>query len=251
MAFATGSGSFGGAGQATADDFRALFFAQMKRKLGRSTIRLHFAALRSFYRFLVRRKNLPPIDPGGAIPKLEKKLPVILTVSQVESLLGAPHAVAKKKQSCVWAADRDVAILEVLYGAGLRLAELVAMDVEDIDIYNETVRVVGKGEKETALSAGDARIEAIQRYRHRAGVHRGALFLSELRRRITARGVNDIVRKHLEPGQVPIKASPHKLPAWFATHLLDNGADLRSVQTLSVAQASRPPRFTPTSRSRE
>jgi integrase/recombinase XerC len=219
---------------ATPDDFRAYLFALMKRQLGRATIRLHFASLRSFYGFLSRRKKLPA-NPLLAVqlPKLEKKLPVVLTVTQMESLLEAPASAPKKeKQAPAWAAARDAAILELFYSAGLRLSELVALDVEHIDPYDDTVRVLGKGKKERLCPIGPPAVAAIQKYRQQAGVHGGPLFLSKLRRRLTARAVNDLLRKHLRHSGVPIPATPHKLRHSFATHLLDNGADLRSVQSL-------------------
>lgn len=225
---------FSGWETAGADDFRAYLFALMKRRLGRATIRLHFAALRRFYGFLAHRKNLPN-NPLLAVqlPKLEKKLPVVLTVGQMESLLEAPASAPKKeKQAPVWAAARDTAILELFYSAGLRLSELVALDVEHIDPYDDTVRVRGKGGKERLCPIGPPAVEAIQRYRQQAGVHRGPLFLSKLRRRLTARAVNDLLKKHLRASGVPVPATPHKLRHSFATHLLDNGADLRSVQSL-------------------
>ena len=208
-------------------------FDQMKRRMSRATIRLHFAALRSFYRFLVRRHGLEA-SPLNAVqlPKPERNLPLVLTVAQVESLIAAPQKAPKSKQSCAWAAERDAAILEVFYSAGLRISELVGLDVEDIDIFSETVRVFGKGRKERLCPLGAPALEAVQRYRHRANVARGPLFLSKLRRRITARAVNDILRKQLRQSGVPVKATPHKLRHSFATHLLDNGADLRSVQSL-------------------
>ena len=231
--FSTGYSRFRGWRESTADDFRGWLFEQMKRRIGRATIRLHFAALRSFYKFLVRRHGLAasPLD-CVQLPKPERKLPVVLTVKQVESLIAAPMSAPKSKQSCAWSAERDAAILEVFYSAGLRISELVGLDVEDIDIFSETVRVLGKGRKERICPLGGPALEAIQKYRHRANVHRGALFLSKLRRRITARAVNDILRKQLQRSGVPIKATPHKLRHSFATHLLDNGADLRSVQSL-------------------
>ncbi len=231
--YRTWATKFAGWETTTPDDFRAYLFDQMKRKLGRATIRLHFAALRSFYAFLVRRKNLPA-NPLLAVqlPKLEKKLPVVLTVSQVSDLLEAPASRPKEKQASAWANERDAAILELFYSAGLRLSELVALNVEDIDPYSDTARVLGKGRKERICPLGRPAVEAIQRYRHKAGVHKGPLFLSKLRRRITSRAVNDLLHKHLEASRVPIKATPHKLRHSFATHLLDNGADLRSVQAL-------------------
>ncbi|MFN0127556.1 MAG: tyrosine recombinase XerC [Verrucomicrobiales bacterium] len=219
---------------ATAEDFRAYLFLLMKRGRARSTIRLQFAALRSFYAFLTRRKRLPS-NPLQAVqlPKLEKKLPVILTVSQMDSLLAAPAGARKKeKQAPAWAAARDAAILELFYSAGLRLSELVALNVDHIDPYDDTVRVLGKGRKERLCPIGPPAVEAIQKYRQQAGVHAGALFISKRRTRLSARAVNDLLKKHLHDSGVPVPATPHKLRHSFATHLLDNGADLRSVQSL-------------------
>ena len=219
---------------ATADDFRAYLFAQMKQQLGRATIRLHFAALRSFYSFLSRRKKWP-VNPLLAVqlPKLEKKLPVVLTVNQMGALLDTPAAATtKSKQAPAWAAARDTAILELFYSAGLRLSELVALHVEHIDPYSDTVRVLGKGRKERLCPIGPPAIKAIQEYRQQAGVHTGPLFISKRRSRLSSRAVNDLLKKHLLHSGVPIPATPHKLRHSFATHLLDNGADLRSVQSL-------------------
>lgn len=232
--YRAGNARFSGWEVATADDFRAYLFTMMKRELARSTIRLHFAAMRSFYSFLTRRKKLA-INPLAAVqlPKPEKKLPVVLTVNQMESLLAAPGTEGKKeKQATAWAAARDAAILELFYSAGLRLSELVALNVGHIDPYDDTVRVLGKGKKERLCPIGPPAVEAIQKYRQQAGVHEGPLFISKRRSRITARAVNDLLKKHLRRSGVAVPATPHKLRHSFATHLLDNGADLRSVQSL-------------------
>lgn len=218
---------------ASADDFRRYMFELMKRKLQRATVRLKFAALRSFYVFLAKRKQLavnPLLDVQS--PKLEKKLPVVLTEAQVVQLIEAPRAAAKEQQACAWAAERDWAIIELFYSSGLRRAELAALDVEDIDPFTDTARVMGKGKKERLCPIGGPAMQAIQHYRHKAGVHKGPLFLSKSRQRLSARGINDIVRKRLAESGVAIKASPHKLRHSFATHLLDHGADLRSVQSM-------------------
>jgi len=167
------------------------------------------------------------------LPKLQKKLPVVLTVTQITTLLDTPAAAAAKpKQATAWAAARDTAILELFYSSGLRLSELISLDVAHLDPYTDTVRVVGKGRKERLCPIGPPAAQAIQKYRQQAGVHSGPLFLSKLRRRLTARAVNDLLKKHLRQSGVPIPATPHKLRHSFATHLLDNGADLRSVQSL-------------------
>ena len=120
----------------------------------------------------------------------------------------------------------------MFYSTGLRLSELAGLDARDIDPYTETLRVVGKGRKERLVPVGGPALRAVQRYRSEAGVHEGPLFLSKLRRRLTVRAVQQLVEKYLRLSSIPVRASPHKLRHSFATHLLDRGADLRSVQTL-------------------
>ena len=127
---------------------------------------------------------------------------------------------------------RDVAIMELFYSSGLRLSELAALEVADVDLYTESVRVFGKGRKERVCPVGLPALEAIQRYRAAAKVHGGPLFLNKGRRRISARSIWLIVRRYLRFTSIPISISPHKLRHSFATHMLDRGADLRSVQAL-------------------
>jgi integrase/recombinase XerC len=217
----------------TADDFRLYLFGMMKRELGRATIRLHFAALRSFFKWLTRRqgwKTNPLLDVQ--LPKQEKKLPVVLTVTQISDMLALPLTLPKSPRDAVWAPERDAAILEMFYSTGMRLAELASLNVEDVDAYSDTVRVIGKGRKERLLPVGTPAMEAVQRYRQKAGVHSGALFMSKLRRRITTQAIADVVDKYWKASGMPVHVTPHKLRHSFATHLLDNGADLRSVQEL-------------------
>lgn len=217
----------------TADDFRQYLFDLMKRELGRATIRLHFAALRSFFKWLTRRQGWtsnPLLDVQ--LPKQEKKLPVVLTQSQVLAMLELPLKLPKSPRDSLWAPERDAAILELFYSTGMRLSELASINVEDIDSYSDTVRVLGKGRKERLLPVGGPAMQAIQRYRQKAGVHSGPLFLSKLRRRITTQAIDDVVKKYWRASGLPVHITPHKLRHSFATHLLDNGADLRSVQEL-------------------
>lgn len=215
------------------DDFRNHLFAVMKRGQARSYVRLQFSALRSFYKFLRARKNLPS-DPTAdlRLPKLEKKLPIVLTRQQVEELLGAPLKVAKERAAPVWMPLRDAAAMELFYSSGLRLNELAALDVLDVDLYTESLRVVGKGRKERVCPVGGPALEAIQKYRSAANVHTGALFINSRRGRISPRSIWLILKRYLRYTSIPISISPHKLRHSFATHMLDRGADLRSVQAL-------------------
>ena len=121
--------------QCTADDFRGYLFAIMKRGQARSYVRLQFSALRAFYKFLSDRKKLRN-DPLRQLqlPKLEKKLPLVLTRQQVEELLAAPLKIEKERAAPEWMPLRDVAAMELFYSSGLRLSELAALDVDDVDL---------------------------------------------------------------------------------------------------------------------
>lgn len=216
-----------------ADDFRDYLFHCMRDNWARATVRLHFAALRSFYKFLTRRSGLT-LNPVVEVqlPKAEKKLPVVLNQKQVLELIEKPLQVDQPKQAPVWTAVRDAAILELFYSSGVRLSELAALNVSDFDLHNECVRVFGKGSKERICPVGSPAAEAIHRYRNAARVLDGPLFISKLRTRLTTRAISDLFKKYHALCDIPQNASPHKLRHSFATHLLDHGADLRSVQTL-------------------
>src|SRR4026207_1378003 len=216
-----------------ADDFRNYLFAVMKRGQARSYVRLQFSALRTFYQFLAARKRLQhnPVREVQ-LPKMEKKLPLVLTRQQADELLTAPTREPKSRSAPSWMPLRDVATMEFFSGSGCRWSELAALDVADADPYTESVRVFGKGRKERVCPVGLPALEAIQRYRAAAKVHGGPLFINKGRRRISARSIWLIVRRYLRFTSIPIAISPHKLRHSFATHLLDRGADLRSVQAL-------------------
>lgn len=217
----------------TADDFRKYLFEQMKAGLERATIRLHFAALRSFFKFLTRRKGWtknPLLEVQ--LPKAQKKLPVVLTLAQMEGILDLPMQTPKEKQAPIWAPERDAAIMELFYSTGIRISELAGLNVADVDIYSETLRVMGKGRKERLCPVGTHALQAMQRYRSKANVHDGPLFRSKVGKRLTTQAINDLVMKYWRLSGLPVQLTPHKFRHSFATHLLNNGADLRSVQTL-------------------
>jgi len=215
------------------DDFRDYLFAITKRGQARSYVRLQFSALRTFYQYLAARKGLRgnPVREVQ-LPKIEKKLPLVLTRQQVEELLAAPTRQAKTRSAPVWMPLRDVAIMELFYSSGLRLSELAALSVADVDPYTESVRVFGKGRKERVCPVGLPALEAISRYRAAANVHSGPLFINKARKRISPRSIWLILKRYVRHTSIPISISPHKLRHSFATHLLDRGADLRSVQAL-------------------
>jgi site-specific recombinase XerD len=215
------------------DDFRDYLFALMKQGFKRSTIRLRFAALRSFYKYLVLRRGLGRSPVAEVqLPKPERGLPVVLTIAQIDELLNLPLRTPSGKAKLTWLPLRDAAILELFYSSGLRISELISLDVRDIDFIGETVRVTGKGSKERIVPIGGPALAAIQRYRTDAAVVSGPLFLSSHKTRITQQSIDLILKKYLKLSSIPFKISPHKLRHSFATHLLDAGADLRSVQSL-------------------
>jgi integrase/recombinase XerC len=217
----------------TADDFRRYLMRLAADGIAKPTVRLHFAALRTFYRFLSERHGLSdnPLKQVQ-LPKTSRKLPVILNQTQIEELLSAPLRAPKQKQAPPWAPQRDAAILELFYSSGLRLSELAGLDVEHIDTYTESVRVMGKGRKERVVPVGAPALRAIQHYRHAAGAQTGPLFLNKARGRIGVKAIWSTLKKCLTYTSIPLEISPHKLRHSFATHLLDAGADLRSVQAL-------------------
>jgi len=224
---------FGGWREEQGDHFRDYLFGLMKKGLKRATIRLRFAALRSFYKFLVLRRGLARSPVAEVLlPKPERGLPVVLSVAQIDELLGIPLRQEPDPKTLAWLPLRDVAILELFYSCGLRISELLALDVRHVDFLGESLRVMGKGSKERIIPIGGPAINAIQRYRQAAAVTAGPLFLSTRQRRITQQAVDQLLKKYLKRSSIPFAISPHKLRHSFATHLLDAGADLRSVQAL-------------------
>ena len=148
--------------QALPDDFRDHLFALMKHGFKRATIRLRFAALRSFYKFLVLRRGLARSPVADVqLPKPERSLPVVLTIAQIDELLAIPLRLPVDKKSPSWLPVRDAAILELFYSCGLRISELLALDVNHLDFIGESVRVTGKGAKQRIVPIGAPAITAI------------------------------------------------------------------------------------------
>lgn len=215
------------------DDFRFYLHDLMKKGMKRSTIRLRFAALRSFYKYMVLRRGMPNSPVAEVrMPKLERNLPVVLNLKQMEELLDMPLKSEVATKGPAWLRYRDAAILELFYSSGLRISELLGLDVKDVDFVSEIVKVSGKGRKERVVPIGGVAMRAMQKYRQEAVVTNGALFRSVRGTRITQQAVDLMLKKYLKMSGIPFGVSPHKLRHSFATHLLDAGADLRSVQEL-------------------
>jgi len=206
---------------------------ELSKKTAVMTVRLHLAALRSFFRFCLRNKGfeINPLDEVMT-PKRRRNLPLILTKEQVITLLNAPFLIPKSHRAPAWMPARDAAILELFYSSGIRLQELADLDVADVDFLGEHVRVMGKGRKVRVVPVGEPAILAIQKYRSAIDQWEGPLFISKLRRRIGSRGIWLVLKRYLQSANLPGSISPHQLRHSFATHLLDAGMDLRSLQTL-------------------
>lgn len=195
-----------------------------------SSLARKLAAVRSFYRYLSRRGmvNDNPVD-GMRTPKQPKLLPRVLTKDDADALMTFPAGLT------VWSL-RDRALLETLYSTGARVGELVALDIGDVRELEGLVRLQGKGRKERIVPIGEMALDAIRRYRlslplPSAGVPPRALFCNQRGGRLTSRSVARVVNRYssrLAGGAV----SPHALRHSFATHLLDEGADLRSIQEM-------------------
>lgn len=207
------------------------FLAELRSKnYSKTTIARKLASLRSFFKFLFR-ESLVKTNPVTAIltPKLDKKLPVFLDEGKAAKLVQCPKDDGE-------AGLRDRAILETLYSCGIRVSELVGLDIDDVDLISGVLKVLGKGSKERMVPIGEPAIAAIRKYldnRARAGVKdRGAIFLNKSGRRLTDGSVRRLLDKYIKQCSIAEHISPHSLRHSFATHLLDRGADLRSVQEL-------------------
>ncbi|MGI6663535.1 MAG: site-specific tyrosine recombinase XerD [Bacillota bacterium] len=204
------------------------------RKQGKATatIARRLAALKAFYQFLVK-ENYVSSDPTNDLssPKLERKLPKVLTVSEVERLLNQPDLSTP-------AGKRDKAMLELLYATGIRVSELVNLNILDVDLKEGFVRCMGKGSKERVVPVGDIAVSALRTYLEGArpklvaDAKEKALFVNHHGKRLTRQGFWKIVKKYATQAQIRKEITPHTLRHSFATHLLENGADIRAVQEM-------------------
>ncbi|NQT87176.1 tyrosine recombinase XerC [bacterium] len=210
------------------------YLAQLRQSgLARTTVARKVASLRSFYKYLVR-EGVVSHNPATNLtsPRKERRLPVFLDEDEVERLLAMPDPAGP-------AGPRDRAILEMLYSTGMRISELAAVSLEDVDMLGEIVKAKGKGKKERLVPLGTPAIEAIRSYLEvrdtftgAARVNRRALFINKDGGRLSDRGVRRTFQKYARLAGLRAEVSPHTLRHSFATHMLNRGADLRSVQEL-------------------
>ena len=197
-----------------------------------STISRNLAAIKSFYQFLVREGWLS-VDPSEHLesPKVEKRLPHVMSLTEVEALLSQPA----QDEPCSF---RDKAMLEVLYATGIRVSELVSLDRTDVNLEAGYLRCLGKGSKERIVPLGSVAIRALAVYMQSGRpklvklAGETALFVNQHGRRLTRQGFWKIIKRYAKDANIDESITPHTLRHSFATHLLENGADLRSVQEM-------------------
>ncbi|HSH45197.1 MAG TPA: tyrosine recombinase [Longimicrobiales bacterium] len=242
-------------------DLRAFLGHLGRAGLARRTISRKLSAVRSFYRYLHREGEVDA-NPARTVrsPKLERRLPAWLSRSDMDRLFVLAEGRAAENDL---EGTRDLAILETFYATGMRLSELQGLNVPDVDLVGDQVKVRGKGRKERIVPLGDAAGRALRRYEPRrlesintaasggARVDREALFVSRRGRRLSGRRVQEIVGGLLEAVAGDSELSTHSLRHSFATHLLDAGADLMAVkELLGHASLSTTRIYTHTSRER-
>jgi len=224
-------------GEVTASDIRQFVVGLHGHNSG-ATVARKLSALRTFFRFSLREKRIA-VDPVTSIagPKVGRYIPVFLTVDETFALLDSPSSGDTYML-------RDTAILELLYSTGMRVSELVTRDLVDLDFNGEMLTVRGKGNKERLVPVGGPAIEAVRAWlgqrlqlmEKRAGrgrpVEKDALFLNGRGGRLSVRSVERMVKQYGERAGILQIVTPHALRHSFATHLLEMGADLRSVQEL-------------------
>lgn len=219
--------------QVTKRTLNAYVQSLQERKYASSTVARKVAAVKSFFHFMLDQKILGD-DPTATLdsPKVKKRLPQILSPEDIEALLEQPlHSDDSK-------AVRDKAFLELLYATGMRVSELVSLDVGDVDTERQNVRCSSKGNKQRLLPISERAKDALSNYLERArsalvkDPEEEALFLNHRGRRLTRQGLWLIIKGYVEAANLGIDVTPHTLRHSFATHLLNGGAELREVQRL-------------------
>ncbi|MGE9296062.1 MAG: tyrosine recombinase XerC [Puniceicoccales bacterium] len=212
------------------------YLIEAQRDLSRRTVHNHFSALRTFFHWMREQGKLASNPLAGlTMPKLPKSLPKFLTESQMKALLGGPMRLLDNESVEPRVAWRDRLVLELLYGAGFRVSELVALNYGSIDEQTGVARVLGKGRKERLCPIGKVALACLQHYRrtYATTTDRDApVLVNDRGARMAVRQVQLLLKKYLALADLPLDLSPHKIRHSYATHLLNHGADLRIVQEL-------------------
>ena len=212
------------------------FVIEAQRRYGRRTLHNHVSALRAFCRYWMAEGKLTRNPFTGApLPKLEKRRPQFLTEDQAKTLLASPQRLLDSGGCDAFTASRDRVAMEILYGAGLRVSELVGLDYGAIDLGDGVARVTGKGRKQRLCPLGTVACAALVRFRDQFAQETGPrdpVLVNPTGSRMTVRAVQLMLKRHLGLAGLPLDLTPHKLRHSYATHLLNAGADLRVVQEL-------------------
>jgi integrase/recombinase XerC len=212
------------------------YMSFLHRKNKKSSIARKISTLRSFFKYLIREQVISS-NPAKSVstPKVEKTLPTTLTVDEAFRLMESPQSLPEKpsdvsKENRL----RDRAILELLYSSGVRVSELVGLNLNQLDSDLGIARVMGKGRKERIVPVGAKAIEALKAYLEDRRVFRGEdpIFVNSFGGRLTTRSVGRLIKKYTRHSGIFRKVSPHSLRHTFATHLLDAGADIREIQEM-------------------
>jgi integrase/recombinase XerC len=219
-------------GQIDASLIRDFLSRLYQQGVGHTTLARKLASLRSFLHFLQQQGYVNDnVAEQVQSPKIRRPLPNVLPIDQVFALLDTPMTPSTALSL------RDQALLELLYASGIRVSELVALDMQDVDLHSGTLRVQGKGRRERQVFFGKTAAQALRAYLEgRPSAPQGqatpALFVNYRGGRLSTRGVQLLIKKHCQRTGLPARTSPHTMRHAFATHLLDNGADLRAIQEL-------------------
>ncbi len=212
------------------------FVIDSQRRVDRRTLHLHVSGLRSFFRYWVTRKRMlrNPLT-GIPLPRMEKRLPKFLTETQMTKLLMGPQRLLENETVSAEVAWRDRLIMELLYGAGLRVSELCDLKYGAIELKSGSARIVGKGQKERLCPFGEVSMAVLKHWRenHANDLSPSAFVLARPSGGpLGPREVQHILKRYLALAELPSDITPHKLRHSYATHLLNAGADLRLVQEL-------------------
>ena len=230
------------------DDARKFVIKLQERRLARNSILRKISSMRSFFRFMLREEIVDK-NPfiGLASIKKEQSLPKFMTINEIDSLSAIPKAYwekaitdknAKDADSAHFSSARDTALIEIIYSGGLRISEAIGLNLEDADLLSDIMKVKGKGKKERICAIGKPAGRALRHYlkmrilRTENERPNAPLFVNRFGTRLTARSFQRNLKKYLIFAGLPPDLTPHKLRHSFATHLLDAGADLRSVQEM-------------------
>jgi integrase/recombinase XerC len=212
------------------------FVIEAQRRYGRRTLHNHVSGLRALFRFWMTKGRLKRNPFSGApLPKLERRLPQFLTEDQARALLSSPQRLLEAGGCDPFTAWRDRLAMELLYGAGLRVSELVGLNHGSVEVREGVARVMGKGRKQRVCPLGRVACAVLEKFRDEFAPGSGPsdpVLCSASGRRMTVRAVQLMLKRHLALAGLPPDLTPHKLRHSFATHLLNAGADLRIVQEL-------------------